>query len=231
MNCISLSLESYLAEQIERRSQYIWRDVIFLKSTGAIMKQIFGILLLAALTFGASRKGQTKGYMGWGLGGGIALAVPDDGWGFYNWYWGDYWKSDLYYGGCEGVGPGLEAKGIIRFGIGKGGFIHYVPNIGWWGRWEDVNYRYTNESISIHDHDVNINLSDVRYVPPIPNSFPVKPYIGFGLINFNIYSWRGKSDLGKWKHKDTEFQVYQNFITGAEFDTKGNLWPYVEFKF
>ncbi len=205
------------------------------------MKQVLGILILVALAFGASKKGSTKGYMGWGVGGGISLAVPDDGWSFHNWYDGYYDYYDYYdynWWGCQGVGPGAELKGVIRFGIGKAGYIHYVPNVTWWGRWEDVNYLYPNwsdypnrsDDVKLHDHEVNINLSGARYVPPVPRSFPVKPYVGFGLLDFNIYTWRGKSETTNRKNKDTEFQIHQNFFTGAEFELDGNFWPYVEFK-
>lgn len=208
------------------------------------MKKILVILVMATLAFGAAKgRGATKGFMGWGIGGGLSLAVPEDGWsydGYYRTYLNDFdihydefgrpiYSWD-YWNGCGGVGPGTEVKGVIRFGIGKGGYIHYTPSISWWGRWENVDFAYTNESVRLHDQEINFNLTDARYVPPIPRTCPVKPYVGFGLLNFGIYTWKEKYNRSGHKNHDNDFNLHQNFFLGSEFELKGDLWPYVDFR-
>jgi len=204
------------------------------------VKQIVILCLCTVLAMGASKKGSSKGYQGWGIGAGISLAIPNDGHSFDSWYndyyWDHYWNGYAYYNGywwgCQGVGPGAELKGVVRFGIGKAGSIHYVPNLSYWGRWEDVNFRYSNrnDDIKLHDHQVNINITDARWIPPVPRSFAIKPYVGFGLLNFDVYTWKEKSTVNNWENKDTDFQIHQNLFLGAEFQLDGKVWPYVEFK-
>lgn len=184
-----------------------------------------------------------RGFQNWGIGGGISLAVPDNGKNYYTNYNGYYYDQygnpigwngwDYYWGGCTGVGFGVEVKVPIRFSIGKAGNIHYVPNLSWWGRPETVDYVYntTYEDIKLYDQKVNINLFDVRYVPPVPKDFVVKPYLGFGLVGFELYTWSEENLTIKRKYKDTEFNIHQDIFVGAEFALQSGIWPYVEFKF
>ena len=203
------------------------------------MRQVL-VLLLVIVTLGAAKSGG-KGYEGWALGGGVSLVVPKAGAGI--------WFVN------QNLGPGLEFKGVARIGLGKGGKIDIMPNLTFWGRWDTWGNEAQKNYVSLYDWELNINITDFRYLPPVPDDFAIKPYVGFGLLSFSIYqykeeigenySWDGYywapgEDYNWWwneygRHgsyfeRSTNFKVSQTFMVGADFELKGKFWPYVEFK-
>lgn len=198
------------------------------------MKKVLWILLIASLLSAAEQNRAVRavenGYQNWGIGGGLSLVVPENG-------WGKYFAN-------QNVGPGMELKGVVRFKIGHAGEVHYVPSINWWGRWDKWGEEGQYTDVALNDWELNINLFDARYVPPMPKNVPIKPYAGFGLISFSIYHY--SEDIGErvyywngWEHdywggyynSDTRFKISQNFFVGAEFTPyRSDFWPYVEFR-
>ncbi len=193
------------------------------------MKKVLLVFVFALMLFAQS--GVDNGYKGWAIGGGLSLAVPDD----------DQWQDYGYYQhfANTGVGPGFEVSSVIRFKIGKAGWVHYAPSVSWWGRrdsWGDGS-QYTN--VELADWKLSFNISDVRYSPPLKEDFVLRPYIGFGLFNFSLYYYKedvGRSVyysngyVGSYYSSDTDMSLMQSIFIGTEFDTGGKVWPYVEFK-
>jgi len=183
------------------------------------MKRLLLVLVLVSLLY--AQESSDDGYKGWAVGGGLSLAVPDDGWGYY---------------GNKNVGPGVELSSLIRFKIGKAGWIQYSPSVNWWGRWDSWGDDSKNTDVDLVDWELNFNVTDVRYAPPVGDEFLLKPYIGFGLIGFSIYYFKEEFGSAAWPHvgdyhnSDTDFAPMQNFFMGTEFDTGSDMWPYVEFK-
>lgn len=193
------------------------------------MKKVLWMLIIASLLSAAEQnravKAVEKGYQNWGIGGGLSLVVPENSW------WGVYSNT--------GVGPGVELKGTVRFGLGNAGSVHYVPSINWWGRWDKWGDKNLHNDVEISEWELNMNFFDARYVPPVPKDLVIKPYAGFGLLGFSIYHYKEEIGInhntpyhqGYTYIEDTDFEVIQNFFLGAEFTLNNGFWPYMEFKF
>lgn len=187
------------------------------------MKRVVLFLLIAFLSLQAqsTQSTATTGFQNWGLGGEISIAVPDNSWG-------------VYYT-IPGVGPGVAVRGVVRWKVGAGGFIQYSPSVSMWARWNHWGDQSNHTNVSLNDWELNFNITDVRYLPPIPDNVAIKPYVSLGLIGFSIYHYKeeiGSADyVGAYYNSDTDFAFSQTFALGAEFEVDGNLWPYFEFKF
>jgi hypothetical protein len=199
---------------------------------------LLALLFVASVTVGAEKKATKavkKGYQGWGMGGGLSFVVPDNGWGvhFVN----------------QNAAIGAEFKVAARFSLGKGGKLHYAPTVGWWGRLDSWGDEAQHNYVDLYDWELNFNISDVRYFPPVPKDFAVKPYVGLGLLSFTIYKY--KEEIGSqydwvnsydyyngwyidnrdgYYYENTSFHVAQTFTIGAEFELKSSMRPYTEFK-
>ncbi len=204
------------------------------------MKKLFIALLLISTSFVAgqstSSKRNSTGFQSWGIGGGLSLVVPNSGWG------------TIY--SNENIGPGTDINGVVRWRLGRGGSIHYTPTINWWGRWDSWGNEGKETHVDLYDWELSMNISDIRYVPPVPKNLVVQPYIGLGLLSFTIYQFEevvGKYHRPNWWHttyagdywylngggfydKKTDFRVAQTFTLGAEFQLRSDLQPYFEFK-
>ncbi len=202
------------------------------------MKKLIWILVIAVMLSAAEKsravRAVEKGYQNWGVGGGLSFVVPDNGKG-------------LYYANQDG-GLGFEFKGVVRFSLGKAGSVHYTPSINWWGRIDKWGNEAHNTDVSLYDWELNINLFDARYVPPVPKDLIVKPYVGVGLLAFSVYKF--KEEIGfnhqywyrdhyyydsyyaqyGYYNKDTDFSLASNFFVGAEFEVSDAFWPYFELK-
>ncbi len=201
------------------------------------MKKVLLVFVFAVFVF--AQNSADKGYRSWAIGGGLSLAVPNDDWyddGYYNGYYNDgYYQYFAHNGG----GVGVEVSSVIRFKIGKGGWLQYAPSVSWWGRWDSWNEGAYNNSVDISDWKLSFNIADVRYSPPIREDFFLKPYVGFGLFNFSLYHYKEEIGTGivagdyygkGYYNKDTDYSLMQSIFIGTEFDTGGKVWPYVEFK-
>ncbi len=213
------------------------------------MKKVLLVLVSVVMLFAQSSV--DNGYKSWAIGGGLSIAIPDDDWynghydGNYS-YDGYYYYSDGYFDfySLNGAGIGAEISSVFRFKIGKGGWIQYAPSVSWWGRWDSWNTGIHNNSVAISDWKLSFNIADVRYAPPVPDDFLLKPYVGFGLFNFSLYHYKeeigggiiGGDHYGNeyyrngYYNSDTDYSLMQSIFIGAEFDTGKSLWPYFEFK-
>lgn len=157
------------------------------------------------------------GYDHFGVGGNISLVVP--------------WRD---------VGFGFASGGHIEINLGRFGAAQYAPTIAYWFA-NDKSTKTENGWVTEskdHDAGLNLNFFDIAYLPPVPKTLPIRPYVGFGptiCVNFGRWEWAvynpdgdvTSSGSGDW---DDGAHGGFNMFLGTEFPIK-SFTPYTEIRF
>lgn len=126
----------------------------------------------------------------------------------------------------------MGVRGVLDFSIGKAGKFRYIPSFIFWIRKDKSD----NEESTLRDNQFHINLFDFAYMPPIPESVPVKPYVGIGP-SFAVHVWQYEYNPDDpspadptWEEDGSGLDFLFNIILGAEFPVGDILAPYAELR-
>lgn len=112
--------------------------------------------------------------------------------------------------------------------------LRYVPGIEMWvSGGEEHNLEW-------HDREINFNLFDARYYPPLPDRLPIKPYAGIGFplsIYWYSYEYQELYVTPTWETAtrvktadESDFGIGASVIGGTEFKVSDKLVPFAEMK-
>lgn len=141
---------------------------------------------------------------------------------------------------------GFGAQGIVEIDFGKVGKAQYLPSLAFWFRndkdhpdfwWNGVWI----EEAKVKDGMIAINFLDLKYLPPLKASIPVRPYIGLGpaivihtggynYVHFdepNVPGDQYYKDEDSWSDADAAF----NFFVGVDFKATPVIAPFVEARY
>ena len=96
------------------------------------------------------------------------------------------WGLNTAFVAPENLGPTLG--GAVRFDVSfkvdRIGTFSYFPSMDLWTRSRDRGIRDYNDNYWIIQRNrytqLALNIGDGRYIPPVRDDFPLKPYAGFG---------------------------------------------------
>ncbi len=96
------------------------------------------------------------------------------------------WGLNASFVAPENLGPTLG--GAVRFDVSfkfdRIGTFSYFPSIDLWTRGKDRGTRPYDNDYRITQRNrytqLALNIGDGRYIPPVRDDFPLKPYAGFG---------------------------------------------------
>ncbi|MBD3322280.1 MAG: hypothetical protein GF350_14365 [Chitinivibrionales bacterium] len=157
----------------------------------------------------------TRGYDRTGLGFQIGLVLPDDP-----------WPVDV------GFSAGGHAD--IGFGIGIAGKLHYYPSINVWFGGDEAS------GLDFFALEVDLNVFDFRYYPPIPEKIPVRPFAGFApmiaveVLKQEYYDWIYPSGEPQYRSieddTDADPEAGFNLYAGADFIIANNFLLFSEIR-
>lgn len=158
-------------------------------------------------------------YNGLGFGGHSGLAVND-------------------YGATVTLG----GHGFVELTFGRAGRLQIIPSIGFWNKSEKSNY--TDALNTLHEYrykyrQVALNLTDIKYIIPIPKDIFILPYAGLGLLSIVVNVTRTKeteTTIGGEitihpEDRRSGSNLCLNFFAGLDFPVSDIVVPFAEIRF